>query len=265
MRVSRPWVKWRPSDFLSEVADLTPNEIAVYAVVLNCIYDNGGAIQMDCGRIARRCNMRPTSCKKTINALIEGGKLRLDDGLLFNDRAAQDVESRQKISKKQAINAHTRWQKVGKKVNEINAHAVESHCQTDAKPMPENKGADEIRAAVDLWNEFAEAEGLPRAQRITAARKAKIKARLNDCGGLDGWKTALEKVRGSPGLLGRVGGNWKASLDFLLQESSFTKLMEGIYDGWTSKNWGSGPSGVIEAGRKAEEIVKRIDPNGIKY
>jgi DNA-binding transcriptional regulator YhcF (GntR family) len=95
-----------------------------------------------------------------------------------------------------------------------------------AKP---SKDADE-KAAVDEWNAVAADLGLPSVQKMTAARRQKLAARLRDCGGLDGWRAAMAKIRGSPLCRGEVG-TWSADFDFVLQESKFVKLMEGKYDG----------------------------------
>ncbi|PKR56365.1 helix-turn-helix domain-containing protein [Thalassospira lohafexi] len=88
---------------------------------------------------------------------------------------------------------------------------------------------DICQIAVDEYNTMAEECGLSKAQVISPTRKTKLKARLKDCGGIEGWSAALDKIRGSPFLLGHTG-DWKASFDFLLQQSSFIKLMEGAYD-----------------------------------
>ena len=106
---------------------------------------------------------------------------------------------------------------------------------------------DDTRLMVDSWNRMASDYGLTKVQKLTKARKAKAVARLKDCGGLEGWDAALEKVAKTPGLLGQAGGNWKASFDFLLQESSFVKLMEGSYDNWTDTRRGGGVDVVAQA------------------
>ena len=85
-------------------------------------------------------------------------------------------------------------------------------------------------AAVAAWNDLAADLSLPKVQRMTETRKRKLAQRLRDCGGLDGWNAALVKIRGSPLCRGEVG-SWRADFDFVLQESSFVKLMEGKYDG----------------------------------
>jgi hypothetical protein len=90
---------------------------------------------------------------------------------------------------------------------------------------------DVARQAFDAWNDLARDIGLPIAQAFTARRQSALKARLAEVGGLDGWGTALAKIRGSPFLRGETSRDgWKADLDFLLQQKSFTKLMEGSYD-----------------------------------
>ena len=83
--------------------------------------------------------------------------------------------------------------------------------------------------AVEAWNSMADKLGLSRVQKLTKTRKSKLRARLRECDGIEGWRIALEKVRGSPFLSGEKS-DWKANFDFLLQESSFTKIMEGVYD-----------------------------------
>ncbi len=97
--------------------------------------------------------------------------------------------------------------------------------------------------AVRLWNNLALRRGLPPVQKMTDARRRKLRARLKDCGGLEGWRAALAKVEGIPGLLGANGRKWRADIDFLLQEKSFTKLMEGSYDHWGLQDGKGGPTG----------------------
>lgn len=132
----RPWFKCYPSDFLNGVSSLLPNELAVYTVCLMRMYDEGGAIPDEPERIARRCNMRPTSCAKALDELCQIGKLARRDGMLVNDRAEKVIETRQKVSTKSATSAHTRWEKVREKLNENKDGAMRPICGTDADAMP---------------------------------------------------------------------------------------------------------------------------------
>jgi len=102
---------------------------------------------------------------------------------------------------------------------------------------------DDSAAAIEAWNVLARERGLPEVQRITDPRRAKLRKRLAECGGLEGWDSALAKIRGSPGLCGSNERGWVIDFDTLMQESTFTKLMEGKYDGWGTGK-GSKPSGL---------------------
>lgn len=88
--------------------------------------------------------------------------------------------------------------------------------------------------AFDEWNALAEQTGLPAVQNRSDKRRSALKARLTEAGGLEGWRMALAKIRGSPFLLGRQNGkdhpNWRADFDFIVTPRQFTKLMEGGYD-----------------------------------
>lgn len=72
--------------------------------------------------------------------------------------------------------------------------------------------------------------GLPEAQGLIRKRRLALKARLRDCGGIAGWRIAMDRVRASPFLCGENERGWRASLDFLLKPDNIAKLMEGTYD-----------------------------------
>lgn len=89
---------------------------------------------------------------------------------------------------------------------------------------------DDIKLAFDAYNELAERVDLPRAMTLGTDRRTGIRARLMECGGLDGWRAALEKLGASPHCRGENDRGWRADLDFLIQPKSFRRLMEGRYD-----------------------------------
>lgn len=89
----------------------------------------------------------------------------------------------------------------------------------------------DLKAAIDLYNETANRIGIPIMQKLSDTRKRRLEARLCDCGGLDGWVAALAKVEASGFLKGENDHGWKADFDFIVRESSFIKIMEGKYNG----------------------------------
>jgi uncharacterized protein YdaU (DUF1376 family) len=94
------WVKWYPEKFLNGISGMPVEQIGVYTLVLNLIYDNGGPIKDDRPKIARRCYMRPSSFEKVLIALVEDGKLSVVDGMISNPRAEEELETRTKVVEK---------------------------------------------------------------------------------------------------------------------------------------------------------------------
>jgi len=89
---------------------------------------------------------------------------------------------------------------------------------------------DVEQSAFDAYNAMAARVGIPLAQKFDQTRRAKLRQRLKDCGGLSGWVDALEKLSKSSHCTGSNDRGWRADFDFLLQNQSFTRLMEGRYD-----------------------------------
>lgn len=105
---------------------------------------------------------------------------------------------------------------------------------------PPQKVAD-LDQAFAAYNGIAAELGLPTAQVFTDQRKAKLRARLAECGGIEGWKIALAMIPKSSLLSGRKK-DWRADFDFLLQQKSFTKLLEGAYNDHHAPDQSSGPN-----------------------
>ena len=172
-----PWVKWYAGDFLNGVADLAPPQIAVYAIVLNRIYDEGQAIPNDHERIGRRCNMRPSQCRKVIDGLLELGKLVLRDGLLSNERCEIELGLRTLSSRVATQNANARWKNQSELFNENNEDAMRAQCETDANQTPDTRSQIlEVESKKDISPKTADFDGFyaayPRKVGKDAARRA---------------------------------------------------------------------------------------------
>lgn len=72
---------------------------------------------------------------------------------------------------------------------------------------------------------------VPRPTGLTPGRKQLLQARLREHG-IDGWMAALKNLE-APFLRGDNDRGWQANLDFVLQASSFCKLVENAYKGKT--------------------------------
>ena len=103
--------------------------------------------------------------------------------------------------------------------------------EPEPEPEPKPEPAHILKEAVSIYNEMAGRVGLSRVQKLTPTRQKHLRARLEDCGGLDGWRTACAKVEASSFLRGEESDRgWKANFDFMMRQSRFTSLMEGQYD-----------------------------------
>ncbi len=110
----------------------------------------------------------------------------------------------------------------------------------DAKGLP-------VREAFDAYNAAAGLHGWAIAKDLTEARRKKLQARLKDQG-LTIWLSALTVASESSFLMGRASPKpgqppFRLDLDFLLQASSFQKLIEGKYDDRIGPDGGLGKRG----------------------
>ena len=88
----------------------------------------------------------------------------------------------------------------------------------------------DVEQAFALWNQAAAREGWPEVMFLNGPRRIALMARLAECGGLDGWRAALEAAARAEFLKGRDGAvhRW-FTFDWILQPEKFTRLMEGRY------------------------------------
>ena len=101
---------------------------------------------------------------------------------------------------------------------------------SEFSPPPAGRNSVPYGKIVDLYHE--KLPELPRIAKLTDARKAKIRARHGtDFPTLENWGEYFEYVRESKFLMGLVGGErkFRATLDFLINESSAVKICEGKY------------------------------------
>lgn len=254
-----PWVKWSPEKFLNGISDLeTANEILVYVIVLNLIYDKQGPWPYSAKKLAARCKLRQPAVEKAVNDLIGEGKLQMIDGCLTNEKAQEVIGQRQGVSEKAQAAANARWQEETGKGNDNkgaeDASASGSHQKSDAikeeegrrekkkkasPPLPKvldlDGGPDvsPARQAFDLYNQVAARVGGTVHSDMTEGWRNKLNARMNGRG-FPVWQEAMEMVERSLFLCGeapvkRGERPFKLHLEMLLRPDNFQKLMDGFY------------------------------------
>lgn len=84
---------------------------------------------------------------------------------------------------------------------------------------------------VEAWNDMAGRLNLSKVRKLSSARRRQLNARLREYPDVDDWTEAIAAIERSPFLQGHQSKTgWRADFDFLLQPSSFLKLIEGSYD-----------------------------------
>lgn len=174
--MSDPWFKFFPSDWIAGVAGLSASERGVYVTLLALMYDNEGPISRDDARLSRICGLPKAGFTRAVEALLELEKLLISDGLLFNERAKNQLTERENRVNTAARGAKALWDKVEQNQSPSNAAA---------KPKQSSSPATRARlpeARVDIANAISKATPLTvlsgclsekTASDVVAHRKAK--------------------------------------------------------------------------------------------
>lgn len=128
-----PYFDFYPADFMHGVRGLSAQEVGVYTMMLCRIYEENGPVEFHVKRLATYCGMREATFKKTVETLIELGKLDLRDGAIFNRRAEVEISSRAnklKINSK-AGKASAEKRQQNQQVSPTDVQRTFNHTDTD--------------------------------------------------------------------------------------------------------------------------------------
>ncbi|WP_406646904.1 YdaU family protein [Aliisedimentitalea scapharcae] len=237
-----PYYKAYPRDFIEGTIGMPFEVKCAYRVVLDLIYMQGGELPDDDRYISGLLGCSIRKWKSIRQTLIDGGKITVSGEFLSNKRAVSELETLSKLQDKKRENAS------GPRKNNNLAKRQLSHTEPEPEPY-KNKDTDvslsdqksdppksnaencQTSEAVSAYNIAANHVGWPKVQKLTASRSRSLRARLKECGGIEGWKNALRSAAKSDFLCGRSQNNWTGfCFDWLVKPANFTKLIEGNYD-----------------------------------
>lgn len=89
-----PHFPFYPADFMHGVRGLTAQEVGVYTMLLCRIYEEDGPVEWNVLRLSTYCGMRQATFTKTVERLLDLGKLTIESGMLSNARAMVEISSR---------------------------------------------------------------------------------------------------------------------------------------------------------------------------
>ena len=228
-----------------KVQRLPPDLFKIWINLLCLASRNGG--NLPCMEdIAFALRIDEAAADQAIGVLIDRGLL--DDGDIVRphnwdsrqfksdaDATSSDRQRKKRERDKQQVVTRDETDDVTRDKS-VTSRPPETETETETEeeekrvPLSRRDANAMVAEAMEAWNQLATDLSLPTITKFSANRRSKLAARLRDCGGIDGWRSALAKIRGSPFCRGDNDRGWKADFDFLLQEQSFIRLMEGRYD-----------------------------------
>ena len=258
------WIAWQPARWIVGTAEMDAMTEFVFFRLCMVAYEAGDPhIRGSARRNSMRCKVDVETFEVAIEVLVELEKVQVIEGGLFIPSTAKRlrdslsrIEGRRRGAaiarrRRELKNSGTSEKEISLIISrefpddqsddqsDITNKQTEQTEQTDTQGgeggeelqlFPADETPDDIEIAFDLWNELAERTDLSRCSSRNDKRRKAIKLRLEEAGGLEGWKFALSKIEANSFLLGQNDNGWRASLDFLLQPSSFAKVIEGQYD-----------------------------------
>lgn len=238
-----PYMPLWVADFLAKTTQLDGRETGAYMLLLMALWTHDGRLPNDPKKLQRiaRCGREWPTIWGAIAPYFT-----VEDGHVSQGRLTEEL---QKVAAKREVMAHNGARGGRAKTLKNNNQHVANATVLPQQPEPESdireeeakaslSSGDEAKArreaeideAVSAFNDAARLAGWPSVKVLSKARRSAMAQRLRECGGIDGWRSAMARARASPHLTGQNDRGWVASFDFLTNQRSFAKLMEGNYD-----------------------------------
>lgn len=253
------WYKRDPQAALNGMMVLSLEERGAYNTILDLIYSHDNNLIDDDYFIAGWMRVDIRVWRRIKNRLLELGKIECQNGLVTNFRATSEVD--EALSRGASVSELNRIKGIKSgisrnKNNDLIEPTVEPKTNTPTPtPTPRKKEGDTTYLLCEsAWNEFASRFKIPKIQNLSEARRSKLKLRLFEIGGLQGWETMIEIIKASPHLLGENERRWTVTFDWVLESKNLTKIMEGNYrDRSTEKK----PNNFDALNQAIDEAIRR--------
>ena len=91
---SIPYFTFYPEKFMGGVRGLSAQEVGVYTMLLCRMYEEDGPVEYHTLRLSTYCGMREKTFAAVAEKLMALGKITMNDGMIFNARAAIEIADR---------------------------------------------------------------------------------------------------------------------------------------------------------------------------
>ena len=233
-------------DYASHTRHLTLLEDLAYRRLLDLYYLKDGQLYGDEAEVARQIGMREHV--QEVTQVLQDFFCIAEDDRWAHDRCDAEMADYRRFLEKQKENGKLggRPPKNPEKPTanpDLTQTEPKKTLTTNHKPLTTNQdiSSNEDMSSdddapvrpqeiIDAWNSMARRVGLSEIKVLNSKRMVSLKARIRECPDVETWSVALQNIERSKFLRGENDRGWKANFDFLLQPSSFTKLIEGSYN-----------------------------------
>lgn len=262
-----PAFQFYVADFLVGTAEMTAEEVGGYIRLL-CYQWSKGGLPIENKKLMQLSGLFDLDSLNTVKT-----KFIEIDGLLKNERMEKTRSEQDDYRLKQSEASKKSWE--NRRLR--NGEPMASHTEANGEPMPvlmasqsslpstssttntNTKSNNNISTHVDIndhlnidfeklkefWNTKTVNTSVPKIQIFSKQRKSKIKSLLIEHG-KDSIIKAINNLFESDFCTGK-SGNWKADFDFLIQQSSFIKLIEGSYSNNNNQQTQNNPQILVKS------------------
>lgn len=146
--MSLPYYPMYPRDFFEGTQEMSLEQKGAYIMVLNLMYTRGGPISDEPGFVSRYVGCSVKKWKVVREELVAMGKLVVQDGMICNSRADQELEKQRSYQDQKSENRS--------RPNKNKAEESRPREEPKSEPKPEPAIADLIRAGA---NDYVGVEG----------------------------------------------------------------------------------------------------------
>lgn len=225
------WYPRYTGDYAADTQHLSMTEHGAYNLLLDHIYSTGKKIPSNEKQVFRICKAFEPFEQDAVLSVLSEFFDKSEDGYT-QDRVQAELAKRNDISEKRRKARLSRGNNCSTSVGAIDDTATSTATDESSKddsPDTDDLIGDDVTQAFADFNIFAMENGLSAVQVVSEKRKRAMRARLKECGGIEGFQVILKDIIGpSDFLMGRKT-DFKVTIDFILTAGNFVKIMEGNY------------------------------------
>lgn len=241
------------ADYRKDADWLSVSEAGIYRWLIDQYYLDERPIENDLRLLMRRLHL--TSDQKELLTSVLEAFFVLEDEAWRHERIDEEIEQyHAKIEQaRQAgmASGKARKRKRTTVKRPLDSRSTEGQPTINQEPLTNNQkdtttskpaastsgnGQVPIKAIVEKWNVFAEANNLPQVAKLTTTIKGQIRQRWNDIPSLEKWDNFFSHISANDFLAGRTPPGmgrskpFRSTLLWITKETNFNKIASGEYD-----------------------------------